>query len=599
MDYASCRSLPAMFFAMAQQRGDRPFLWARRDGQYRKLSWADTADQVNRLARGLTALGVEPGDRVALVAENRPEWVVADLAIMSIGAMTVPAYVTNTVEDHRHILGNSGARAAIVSTAGLAARLLPAAALVPSVGAVIAIEPPAEPPAGVRLHAWGDVLALGASSGDDIATRVAALPPDDTACLIYTSGTGGVPKGVMLSHRNIIANCRGAHRLLEQIGLGDEVFLSFLPLSHSYEHTAGLMFPIALGAEIYFAEGAETLATNLLEARPTLMTAVPRLYETLHQRIRLQIQREHGLKRRLFERAVALGVKRLAGEELSLGERVLDHVLDRLVRAKVRARFGGRLKAMISGGAPLNPEIGRFFLALGVRLLQGYGQTEAAPVICCNPPDHVRIDTVGPPLDGVEVRIADDGEVLVSGDNVMKGYWNDPEASARAVVDGWLHTGDIGRLDPDRYLHITDRKRDFIKNSGGDMISPARVEGALTLAPEIAQAMVAGDRRPYLVAVIVPDPEFAAAYADARAMPAELPALARDPGFHHALGEVVARVNRELAPAERVRRFVVAEAPFDLDNGQMTPTLKIRRHAIRAAYETAFDALYDGTGIAA
>jgi long-chain acyl-CoA synthetase len=603
MDDASAgSSLPAMFFAMARERGARPFLWAKHDGRYRPISWDAAADQTARLARGLLALGIEPGDRVALVAENRPEWVVADLAIMSIGAMTVPAYATNTVEDHRHILGNSGARAAIVSTAALAARLLPAAAQVPSVRAVIAIEPAGEIPAGVRLHAWHDVLALGASDGGagDIATRAAALPPDDTACLIYTSGTGGVPKGVMLSHRNIIANCRGAHRLLEQIGLGDDVFLSFLPLSHSYEHTAGLMFPIALGAEIYFAEGAETLATNLLEARPTLMTAVPRLYETLHQRIRLQIQRERGLKRRLFERAVALGRQRLAGEELSHGERLLDRALDRLVRRKVQARFGGRLKAMISGGAPLAPEIGGFFVALGVRLLQGYGQTEAAPVICCNPPDHIRIDTVGPPFDGVAVRIAEDGEILVAGDNVMQGYWNDPEASARAIIDGWLHTGDIGRLDPDGYLRVTDRKRDFIKNSGGDMISPIRVEGALTLMPEIAQAMVAGDRRPYLVAVIVPDPDFAAAHAAAHGMSSiELAALAHDPGFRHALGEAVTRVNRELAPAERVRRFVIADAPFSLDNGQLTPTLKIRRHAIRAAYGDAFDALYDGAGLAA
>ncbi len=287
MDYASCRSLPAMFFEVAQTRAARPFLWAKREGSYRSLSWTEAADAVTRLARGLAALGIEPGDRVALVSENRPEWVIADLAIMSAGAVTVPAYVTNTVEDHRHILGNSGARAAIVSTAALAARLLPAAAQVPSVRAVIAIEDVAEAPPHLDLRRWEAVLALGGESGDAVAARVAALTQDDTACIIYTSGTGGVPKGVMLSHRNIIANCRGAYRLLEMLGLGDEKFLSFLPLSHSYEHTAGMMFPISLGAEIYFAEGAETLATNLIEVRPTIMTAVPRLYETLHQRIRL------------------------------------------------------------------------------------------------------------------------------------------------------------------------------------------------------------------------------------------------------------------------------------------------------------------------
>ena len=285
MDYASCRSLPAMFFEVARQRGTRPFLWAKRDGKYQSSSWADAMDRVSRLARGLALLGVEPGDRVALVSENRPEWVIADLAIMGAGAVTVPAYVTNTMEDHRHILGNSGARAAIVSTAALAARVIPAAELVPSVRAVVTMEGVGETPPNLDLRAWDDVLALGGATGDDIAQwamgRVARLSPDDTACIIYTSGTGGVPKGVMLSHRNIIANCRGAFVLLEMLGLGDEKFLSFLPLSHSYEHTAGMMFPISIGAEIYFAEGAETLAHNSGQVRPTLMTAVPRLYETM------------------------------------------------------------------------------------------------------------------------------------------------------------------------------------------------------------------------------------------------------------------------------------------------------------------------------
>jgi long-chain acyl-CoA synthetase len=434
---------------------------------------------------------------------------------------------------------------------------------------------------------------------DDVAERVATLAPDDTACIIYTSGTGGLPKGVLASHRNILANCRGAYRLLEMLGLGDEVFLSFLPMSHSYEHTAGLMFPISIGAQIYFAEGADTLAHNLIEARPTIMTAVPRLYETLHQRIGRQIERERGLKRRLFEAAVANGRRRLAGERLPLGRRLLDPLLERAVRSKVRARFGGRLKAMISGGAPLNPEIGSFFLALGVTLLQGYGQTEAAPVICCNPPSRIRIDSVGPPVEGVTVKIADDGEILVAGDNVMKGYWNDPEATARALDDGWLRTGDIGRLDADGYLHITDRKRDFIKNSGGDMIAPAKVEGALTLAPEIAQAMVFGDRKPYLVALVVPDPEFTAAYARTHGAGKTLAALADDAGFAKAVGDVVARVNRTLPGAERVRRFIVAGEPFTTANGQMTPTLKVRRHAIRDAYGASLEALYDVKGAAA
>jgi len=597
MDYDTCRSLPAMFFAEAERRGDRPFLWAKKGGAYRPTSWSAAGSTVRRLAHALAGLGIDAGDRVALVAENRPEWVIADLAIMSAGAITVPAYTTNTVENHRHVFADSGAKAVIVSTAALAARVLPAAEQAPDVARIIAIEPPAPHAVSrVAIRAWDDLIAAGADAPPE---RLPGLAPDDIATIIYTSGTGGLPKGVLLSHRNILANCRGAHRLLQMLGLGDEIFLSFLPLSHSYEHTAGMMFPISIGAQIYFAEGAETLATNLLEVRPTIMTAVPRLYETLHQRIRHGIQRERGLKRRLFEQAVACGRKRLAGERRRLSEAAMDPLLERLVRDKVRARFGGRLKAMISGGAPLNPEIASFFLALGVNLLQGYGQTEAAPVVCCNPPGGIKIDTVGPALDGVSIRIADDGEILVAGDNVMKGYWNDPDATARTLEGGWLHTGDVGHLDRDGYLRITDRKRDFIKNSGGDMISPARVEGQLTFEPEIAQAMVVGDQRPYLVAIVVPDQEFALHYARQHGVKPELSALAADTGFAKAIGEIVARVNQTLSPIERIRRFVIADEPFTVANGQMTPTLKIRRHAIREAYGRALDTLYEGKGIAA
>src|SRR6266478_4982227 len=582
MDYDSCRSLPAMFFEQASRLGEKAFLWAKRGETYQAISWAEAARDVRRLALGLKSLGIGRGERVGLVSENRPEWVIADLAIMTAGAITVPAYVTHTADDHRHVLANSGARAVIVSKPPLSARVLAAANQVSTVHTVITIEPAAGQASAVDVLPWEDILARGGEAGDAAAELLAALNPDDTACLIYTSGTGGVPKGVMTTHANILANCYGAFRLLETIGLGDEVFLCFLPLSHSYEHTAGMMFPISLGAEIYFAEGAETLAANMQEARPTIMTAVPRLYETMHQRILLGVERQGGWRAKLFRRAVALGAKRYDDPaSLAFGERLLDGLLDLLVRRKVSARFGGRLKAMVSGGAPLTPEIGVFFLALGVPLLQGYGQTEASPVVSANPPKRIKIDTVGPALDGVQVRIADDGEILVRGDLVMKGYWNDPEATARALADGWLHTGDVGVLDEDGYIKITDRKRDFIKNSGGDMVSPARVEGYLTLQPEIGQAMVFGDRRPYLVAVIVPKPEFVEAFAQRRGV--HLPAvdLAHDPELNKLIGAGVARVNAELSPVERVRRFIIAAEPFTVANGQMTPTLKIKRFAIR------------------
>ena len=584
-----------MLFDEAARKGDRPFLWAKRDGTYRSMSWRETAEAISALSRGLRTLGIKPGERVGLVSENRPEWMIADLAIMAAGAITVPAYTTNTVDDHRHILANSGARMVIVSTNALAARVLPAADQITSIEHIITVDPLTEGQVShPEIHTWAEVIAAGRAESDDVAELVGRIGRDDIACLIYTSGTGGVPKGVMLSHANILANCRGAYLLLEAIGYGDEVFLCFLPLSHSYEHTAGMMFPISLGAEIYFAEGADTLAANLLEARPTIMTAVPRLYETMHQRLQRAMDREGGIKSKLFQRALELGRKHYDDpRSLTIGERLRYSALGLLVRRKVKQRFGGRLKAMVSGGAPLNPEIGKFFLALGVPLLQGYGQTEASPVVSANPPNRIKIDTVGPPLDGVELKIAEDGEILVRGELIMKGYWNDPESTARALQDGWLHTGDIGMLDPDGYIKITDRKRDFIKNSGGDMVSPARVEGFLTLQPEIGQAMVYGDRRPYLVAVIVPNPELIQRIAEEQGIKPELADLQYNPELTKAVGIAVGRVNAELSPIERVRRFILAREPFTTGNGQMTPTLKIKRHAIRQAYGEALVGLYE------
>jgi long-chain acyl-CoA synthetase len=577
-------NLAAMFFAQAEIHGDTPFLWAKHDRLYRPLSWRAAAAQVTELARGLRALGLKRGDRVGLVSENRPEWVIADLAIISAGAITVPAYTTHTVEDHRYLLANSGACAVIVSTAALAQRVLPAADQVDCVAHVIILEERAGGQVSeTDILDLDEVIARGREAGGDVAAWVGELQRDELACLIYTSGTGGLPKGVMTSHGNILANCHGAYRLLKILGLEDEVFLNFLPLSHAYEHTAGLMFPIYLGAAIYFAEGADTLATNLLEARPTIMTAVPRLYETMHQRMLRGIEREGGFKAKLFFRALELGTKRLADpRSLNVVERITDWIVEKLVRDKLRQRFGGRLKAMVSGGAPLNPNIGTFFLALGLRLLQGYGQTESSPVVSVNRPDKIKIHTVGPPVEGVEVKIAGDGEILVRGALVMKGYWNDPEATARTLEGGWLHTGDVGEIDGDGYIIITDRKRDFIKNSGGDMVAPARVEGYLTLDPEIAQAMVYGDRRPYLVAVIVPAKELV-----------DRASGSDDPELLKRLNAAVARVNQGLTGIERVRRFVVAPEAFTTANGQMTPTLKIRRHAIRQVYGAALEALYE------
>ena len=596
MRYDDWRSLPEMFFDATSQDGVKPLFLARSGGAWRAVSREEAAGRVAALARFLRAIGVEAGDRVVLISENRPEWAIADFAIMAAGAVTVPAYVTNRVADHRHVMAHSGARAMIVSTPALAARALEAAEEVDGLDHAILVEPPEEAPrTRLALHSWADLLAADQGGPGEEPARAAAIPRGETACLIYTSGTGGVPKGVMLSHGAILSNCKGAHRLLLELGLSEEVFLSFLPLSHSYEHTAGLMLPVSIGAQIYYAESLDRLADNMAEARPTIMTAVPRLYETMHGRIVRGMARQGGIKARLFDKAVALGTRRVAGgPALSPAEKLLDAALDRLVRAKVRARFGGRLKALVSGGAPLNYDIGVFFTALGLRLLQGYGQTESAPIISCNPPAAVRLDTVGPPVVDVEVALAGDGEILARGELVMNGYWKDPEATAEAIRDGWLHTGDVGEIDPDGYIRITDRKKDIIVNSGGDNVSPQRVEGFLTLQPEIAQAMVYGDRKPHLVALLVPDAEFAGEWAAANGRTGGLEALVGDADFKAAVGAAVDRVNGELSAIERVRRFTLGAEPFTIENGRLTPSLKIRRHEIAAAFGGALEALYGG-----
>jgi len=584
-------NLPAMFFHWAARKADKPFLWVRQDEDWVSLSWTETAKRVRHLARGLNALGIQAGDRVALIAENRPEWAIADLAIMAAGAITVPAYTTYTTEDYRHVLGNSGAKALILSSAALAQRVIPAANQLSYLQTIISLEP-LKTQSDADVYLWDDVLAQGAAAPDRIDATVAGLGPDDTACLIYTSGTGGVPKAVMQTHRNVMQNGKGARKLLDDdFGLGDEVFLSFLPLTHAYEHSAGLWFPIMIGAEIYYAGGPETLATEMPEIRPTLVTAVPRLFELLHKRILQTALRGGGTKAKLFNLALELGTKRYtAPKSLTLKDRALDLLVDRLVRRKVRRRFGGRLKAFVSGGAPLNQEVGLFFLSLGINLMQGYGQTEAGPVIAANPPKRIKVDTVGPPLVGVEVRIAADGEILVKGPNVMKGYWRDPESTDRAIKDGWLHTGDVGEFDADGYLKITDRKRDFIKNSGGEMISPQRIEGYLALEEGIGQVMVYGDKRPYVVALIVPDEELL------RQAGRESDPVARTVKLQHAIQARVAQVNKILTPPERIRRFAVVEEAFSVANGQMTPTLKIKRHVIRGVYGTVLEGLYEKAG---
>jgi long-chain acyl-CoA synthetase len=430
-------------------------------------------------------------------------------------------------------------------------------------------------PDWVHVHHW-DELVSGEADVEALRERKKKVGRDDLACIIYTSGTGGAPRGVQLHHGSILHNLEGCTDIISSdFGWGEEVFLSFLPASHAYEHTGGQMFPIALGAEIYYAESLEKLAANIEEVQPTIMVVVPRLFELLRARIIKGIEASGGFSKYLLYRALKIGADKYDGR-LKPWDMPMDGFLALTLRKKIRDKMGRRVKAWVSGGAPLNPEVGVFFQSLGITFLQGYGQTEAGPLISCNRPSvGIRLETVGPPAKNSEVRIAEDGEIMVRGENVMHGYWRNPEETARVLSDGWLATGDVGHFDDKGRIVITDRKKDLIVNDKGDNCSPQRIEGMLTLQPEIAQAMVYGDRRPHLVVLLVPDPEIADA-----------------PDLHARLQKAVDRVNGDLSVIEKVRRFILADEGFTIENEQLTPSMKIRRHIIGQVYGERLDALF-------
>ncbi len=593
MSFIPWQSLTAMFYEQSAKLGTKPLLFRKIAGKWESLSWQEVTDKVTQLASALEKMGITAGDRVVIVSENRPEFMIADFAIMSIGAISVPTYTTNTARDHLHILENSGSKAAIISTKALARTFLKAAHQSDDLQCAITIEEyQLEQRLNVNVHHWDTLLSAETPDHKKYADKAATTCRDEIACLIYTSGTGGAPKGVMLHHGAILTNSEGASNVIHELGLENNSFLSFLPLSHAYEHTVGQCWPIGLGAEIWYAEGIEKLAANMAEAKPTVMVVVPRLFEMLRTRITRTIQKEGGRKAKLFERCLELGMKvQRDKQKLSLFEKLENWFLTKTVRKKVQQQFGGRMKALVAGGAPLSPDVGYFFSSLGLPLLQGYGQTESGPVISVNPPSAPRMHTVGKVFKGVDVKIASDGEILVKGDLVMKGYWRDEETTNKTIVDGWLHTGDIGQLE-DGYLEITDRKKDLIVNDKGDNVSPQRIEGMLALEDEISQAMVYGDRRPHLVGLVVPDAEWMVSWAKKHKKSRKYEELREDDDFKKAIRDTITRVNHRLSNLEKVRKFSLATEAFSIENEQMTPTLKLRRHIVGEVYKETLEGMY-------
>lgn len=572
------QSLNKLFFDRAEQYDEKPFLWAKKNKEWLPLSWNETSLKVKEFAGGLRSFGIKPGDKVVIVSENRPEWIIADLAINLIGAITVPAYTTNTEDDHHYILEHSDAKAVIASNNILANRVALATTRTKLCKILITLDNYSGfEPDNLKIINFNEVSDFGKNNIETALDHLDQIQPDDVSCIIYTSGTGGRPKGVMLTHRNIFSNLQGAEDLLEIIGKKDNKYLSLIPLSHSYEHTAGLYLQIDLGSQIYFCEGPEKFSQNLLEVSPTLTTAVPRIFEVIHDRIKIQMKNQNPIIKFIFDRAVKVGVKRH-----HLGLNLLESIEYRsytsLIRKKINKQLGGSLRAFVSGGAALNPEIGDFFIGLGVKILQGYGQTEASPLISANRPENIKIETVGPAVKGVEAKLSEEGELIVKGNCVMKGYWKDEKATNETIVDGWLHTGDIATISEDGFITITGRKKELIVNSGGDNIAPARPEASLTFQETIFQSMVIGDRRPYLVAVIVPEVEKTKNLNDKK--------------INEIISSEVNKANEGLSSIEKIRKFIIAKEPFSTENGLLTPTMKVRRHKVVEIYGETLDDLY-------
>tara|TARA_Y100000590_G_scaffold435517_1_gene555037 strand:- start:6141 stop:7931 length:1791 start_codon:yes stop_codon:yes gene_type:complete len=594
IDYDKINSVLSIFDIQSQKFLNKPYLWYKNNNEYKPLSWSDVRDKVCRFSLVLSDMGILRGDRVVIVSENRPEWQIADLAIMALGAITVPAYITNTTTDHEYILKHSGARALIVSNHALAKKVLPAVNNSPQCKSVIKIDDDDEKYNNpIAIYSWNKLLKEKNNKNFDLTEATNKHQPRDTACIIYTSGTGGNPKGVMLSHLSMLTNCKGANILLKTITepLKEIRFLSWLPLSHSYEHTLQF-FNIGLGSQIYYAEGIDKLIVNMSESKPHLMTAVPRFYDSLHTRISQGLKKQSKLSQYLFSETLRIGKKTYLNEKLTSFENFKNSILNKIVRNKVKKRFGGHLQALVSGGSALNFEVGIYLTALGLPLLQGYGQTETGPVVSANPPSKIKLDTVGIPFEGVEVKIETDGEILVSGNNLMNGYWNDPESTNSTMKNGWVHTGDIGEIDEEGYLKITDRKKDIIVNAGGDNISPSRIEEKLNIEPQIAQSMIYGDYKNYLVAVIVPDSEFAKKWSKENNKKFSLSELSKDENFYNNIKEVVDRVNKKLSIIEQVRKFIIINHEFTIENNMMTPTMKVRRFIVKEKYKNQLEELY-------
>jgi long-chain acyl-CoA synthetase len=568
----------------------------RRDGRWAPLGYTDLAEQVHAASIGLRELGVQDGDRLAILSENRPEWAITDYACLAARATDVPIYPTLPARQAEYILRDSGAVGVVVSSVGQLEKVRSIRDRLPALRLVIALDADAR---GPDVLPFEELLACGRSARarhPDWRAHALRASPDDLATIIYTSGTTGDPKGVMLTHGNIASNVTTCVGLFD-FGPGDEC-LSFLPLSHIFERMFGHYSMFHAGVVINYAGSIETVAADMQELRPTMMASVPRLYEKIFSRVLDSVRSSAAPRRRIFGWARRVGeawVDRILAGQPVPGRLALERRLaDRLVFSKLRGRTGGRIRFFISGGAPLSPDIARFFFAAGMPILEGYGLTETSPVMAVNTFGHTRLGTVGRPIPGVDIRIAPDGEIVTRGPNVMRGYYGKPEATAAALdEEGWFHTGDIGQLDAEGYLSITDRKKDLIVTAGGKNIAPQPIENLAKSSKFVSNAVMLGDRRPFPIMLVVPNAGPLKAWAARHGLPADdMELLVRLPEVHTKLEREVRKTLRDLAQFEMPKKFLLLPNDFSVEGGELTPTLKVRRRIVEERHKTAIETLY-------
>ena len=575
-------TLTQLFFENSLLYQNKTLFGFKKDGEWSHISWNEASDLVQDLSVGLHEIGVRKNDKISIIAENSYKWCVVDLAIISLGAITVPGYTTSNEDEIFYLLSHSEASVVFLNSKLLSTieNILPK---LDKIKHIVCIDEVKSTKLNKTINSFDNLIGKGSKSLSKSSFKEDTLhkvKEDDVVSIIYTSGTSSKPKGVMLTHKSIISNILGANELVKELEVKDHKFLSIIPLSHAYEHTAGFFLPILIGAEIFFNENRDQIVNDLLSVKPSLMTAVPRLYEVLHKKINNQLSNQSKITQKLFSKTIELGTKKFEKHELLFIEKLQDFALDKLVRKKIQKKFGGNLKAFISGGAALNEQVGLFFQSLGINILQGYGQTECSPLISCNPIHNIKINSVGPVIKGIDIKLSKQNEILVKGNSLMKGYWKDKKNTNNTIIDGWLHTGDLGSIDEDGYLYISGRINEMIVNSGGENIAPVPIENLLMSYDEIEQALVCGHNRPFLISVLIPNETLL------KANRSNVNKMKTD------FQNIINNVNKQLSQNKKIRKFILSDKLFSIENSQLTPTLKMKRRVIEAFYKDEIENLY-------